>query len=306
MDEWEMRYAGVDPEVLKAETEYTRKFNEGQVSPEGEATIYEDAGEDDGLGPSSWRQTKEVKGYGWNHGHIDPDVQKSNERLFAYGMKGGVPSDDEDSLPKGASGDTENLWWGNHDEGDGLWKKKYKDHPYGAESEAGSEYYSSTSNAGPLIDLSDSARDFEASPKPSKEDESKPTDTSKPATNKVDPPKDTEMANFIAADEKEAGSTTGSLGCFIDLSDDEQDYEASPNSSEEHEVEPPDTSKLAIDNNDLSEDARMPDTSSACEQGGTGSATGGIGYFIDLSDDEQSCKAIKMKQFHGVNDLPPS
>ncbi|KAJ6101915.1 hypothetical protein N7486_004342 [Penicillium sp. IBT 16267x] len=226
MDEWEMRYAGIDPEVQKAKNEYPRQSKEGQSSLDGEAMINEDASEYGCPGMSSWKKTEEANKDGREHGHIDPEVQKSNEKLYAYGMKGGVPSDDENSLPQGASGDASNAWWGNHRDADGLWKTQYKDYFYDAESEAGPEYHLATNNAGPLIDLSDDEQDYEASPNSFNENETKLPDNSKPATDNEDSPKETEMFDVIATDDQDADSTTGSTGCFIDLSDDEQDYEA--------------------------------------------------------------------------------
>lgn len=227
MTEWETIYAEIALEGQKAENECpSTKFNKAQASPEGEAVISENAGEDVGPGPSWWKQTEEANEDEWRHGHIDLEVQKSNERLYAYGMKGGVPSDDEDSLANEASGDECDIWWENHGDGDGIWKTKHRNYLYEVESKVGSNYHSATSDAGPLIVLSDDEGEFEASPNVSKENEAGTADNSKPITNKDDPFKDTEMANVIAADEQDVDSTTGSIGCFTDLSDDEQHYVA--------------------------------------------------------------------------------
>ncbi|KAJ5526608.1 hypothetical protein N7513_010767 [Penicillium frequentans] len=287
MDEWERVYAGIDPEFQKAENEYPKNSDEGQVSSEREALIDNGAGEGGGLGPSSRKQTEEANEDGRENNHIDPEVQRSNERLYAYGLKGGVPSDDEDSLFKGPSGDTGDLGWGNHDEGDGLWKTKNNDYLYDAESETGSEYHSATSNAGPLIDLSDDddEKDHKARPDISKENKAEPTEISKPATNNEDPFKSTDMAGAIAIDEQNADSATGTIACFIDLSDDGQDYEANLKSSKGHEAEPAENSKFFTIKDEPPKFTKMVNFTAADEQD-AGSTTGSIGCFIDLSDDE--------------------
>ncbi|KAJ5803572.1 uncharacterized protein N7503_006022 [Penicillium pulvis] len=294
MDEWERVYAGIDPEVQKAENEYLKKFDEGQVSSEGEAMIDDGAGECGGLRPSSRKQTEEANEDGRELSHIDPEVQRSIERLYAYGLKGGVPSDDEDS-----SGDTGDLGWGKHDEGDDLRYTRYKDYLYDAESEAGSEYHSATSNVGPLIDLSDddNAKDYKARPDISKENKAEPTEISKPATDNEDSSKGTDLADTIAIDEQNEDSVPGTIGCFIGLSDDRQDYEANPLSSKRHEAEPAEYFKFVTikDEPPNPKCTEMVNVTAADEQG-AGSTTGSIGCFIDLSDDEQDVQAIDKKK----------
>lgn len=294
MDEWERIYVGIDPEVQKAENEYTKKFDGGQVTSEGEAMINDSSGEGGGLGPSSRKQTEEANEDGREHSHIDPEVQRSNERLYAYGLKGGVPSDDEDCLLKGPSGDTGDLGWGNHDEGDGLWNTNYKDYLYDAESEAGSEYHSASSNAGPLIDLSDDddEKDYKARPNIPKENKAEPTETSKPATDNEDSSTGTDVADAIAIEEQNADSANGTIGCFIDLSDDVQDYETNPKTSKEDEAEPAENFKLVTIKDDPPRFTEMDIVTAANEQD-AGSTTGSIGCFIDLSDDEQDTQAIE-------------
>ncbi|KAJ6005273.1 hypothetical protein N7451_003217 [Penicillium sp. IBT 35674x] len=293
MDEWERLYAGIDPEVQKADNEYQKKFDEEQVPPEGEAMINDGAGEGGGLGPSSQKQTEETNEDGRDHSHIDPEVQRSNERLYAYGMKGGVPSDDEDSLPKRPSGDTGDLGWGNHDDGDGLGITTYKDYLYDTESEAGSEYHSATSTAGPLIDLIDDEKDCKAGPGISNENETTPTKIPKPATDNGNSSKGT-GADAIATNEQDSDSTSSIIGCFIDLSDDEQDYEANPKSSKENEAESAENFELAIIKDDPPMVTEMANITAADEQD-AGSTTGSIGCFIDLSDDEQDTKVIEKR-----------
>lgn len=294
MDEWERIYLGIDPEVQKAENEYTKKFDGGQVPSEGEAMINDSSGEGGGLGPSSRKQTEEANEDGREYSHIDPEVQRSNERLYAYGLKGGVPSDDEDCLPKGLSGDIGDLGWGNHDEGDGLWNTNYKDYLYDAESEADSEYHSATSNAGPLIDLGDDndEKDYKARPEIPKENKAEPTETSKPATDNEDSSTGTDVADAIAIEEQNADSATGTIGCFIDLSDNVQDYETNPKPSKGDEAEPAENFKLVTIKDDPPRFTEMDIVTAANEQD-AGSTTGSIGCFIDLSDDEQDTQAIE-------------
>ncbi|KAJ5657001.1 DnaJ-domain-containing protein [Penicillium longicatenatum] len=240
LDEWEMRFAGTG----QANYGHDRQFKEGQASPEGDAIVNEDGCEDGFPRPSSEKRTPEANEDGSEHGHIDPEVQKSNEKLYAYGMKGGVPSDYEECLTEGASEDASNAWLGNDHNGDGPWKMKYNDYFNDAESKAGSDFSSATGNASPLIDLSDDHQGYEAILISSKDNKAKPLDDSKPATHKEGLINATEVPGVIAANVQDnANSTNGSIGCFIDLSGDEQDHEANHNLFKENKIEPPDNSK---------------------------------------------------------------